>query len=503
MDKLELTDEQILALPEDKIKAALCRADFKEYYKLVMGDSYMPGKHIDTMCDTLMRVYKQVAIRFAPKGFRDNITMSNIEPLPYLIVNMPPQHSKTLTISQIFATWVMGKIPNFPFIVASYGGGWAEHISQGAKEIVQKHGWVFEMDVRKDFFANDNWKCTNGSEYAAAGVSGVLSGRPAWGMSFDDPYKDWNDAHSATVIQTVEDWFYSTFTTRLRPGGFIIIPHTRWNQLDITGHLLTKMAHGEGQDWHVLDFKLLNQDRTECLWPERYPLEYCLEIERTRPPHIFSAMYQQYPIPTEGVIIQSDWLKYWEELPPKFDMTVIAVDMNFKETKKGSFACYEAWGVAGANRYLIDQVRGRWQYNEAKRQFRMFCAKHPEIMLKLIEDKANGPAIISDLQNEIPGIVPIQVKDSKEARFWGCQPVFEAGNVWIPAHAYWVGDWMAEICSFSGPGTTPNNDQVDCTSMALDRLKTISSGEIITGKSHREALDWDKLENVRGNSLQF
>ena len=33
--------------------------------------------------------------------------------------------------------------------------------------------------------------------------------------------------------------------------------------------------------------------------------------------------------------------------------------------------------------------------------------KHPKVHAKLVEDKANGPAIISMLKNEIGGMIPV------------------------------------------------------------------------------------------------
>ena len=54
----------------------------------------------------------------------------------------------------------------------------------------------------------------------------------------------------------------------------------------------------------------------------------------------------------------------------------------------------------------------------------------------IIENKANGPAVISTLKSKIPGIVAYTPKESKVARATAVSPQFEAGNVFIPEPYY-------------------------------------------------------------------
>ena len=50
----------------------------------------------------------------------------------------------------------------------------------------------------------------------------------------------------------------------------------------------------------------------------------------------------------------------------------------------------------------------------------------------IIEDKANGPAVMQMLRNKIPGLIPIQASTSKAERVNAVLPMWEAGNVYIP-----------------------------------------------------------------------
>jgi len=88
---------------------------------------------------------------------------------------------------------------------------------------------------------------------------------------------------------------------------------------------------------------------------------------------------------------------------------------------------------------------------------------------KVIEDKANGPAIIAQMRNRIGGIVEFTPKDSKEARANAITAFIEAGDVEIPdpRRCEWVGGFVEECASFPNG---PHDDQVDTCTQALHRL---------------------------------
>ena len=124
------------------------------------------------------------------------------------------------------------------------------------------------------------------------------------------------------------------------------------------------------------------------------------------------------------------------------------------------------WGRVGASKYLLDQDRDRRDFPRSVDAVRRLTARWPVARLKLIEDKANGPAVISTLKNEIAGIVPVMVRDSKLARAHAVSPDIEAGNVFLP-FAPWADGFIEECASFPNGA---NDDQVDAMAQALDRL---------------------------------
>jgi predicted phage terminase large subunit-like protein len=172
--------------------------------------------------------------------------------------------------------------------------------------------------------------------------------------------------------------------------------------------------------------------------------------------------------------------------------------MTFKDTKGTDLVVGQVWLRRGADAFLLDQVRGRWDFVETCRQFRQFSAKWPQAVMKLVEDKANGPAVIAQLQHIVPGIIPEEPDGSKTARAAAATPLHEAGNLWLPAPELeaeeterpyaWVGDYIEEHAQFPFGA---HDDQVDGTSQALKRLVLIPlwEGGIVTESDLDEELD--------------
>ena len=119
----------------------------------------------------------------------------------------------------------------------------------------------------------------------------------------------------------------------------------------------------------------------------------------------------------------------------------------------------------GADRYLLDQVRGRMSFTETLDAMRGLSSKWPQTTRKLVEDKANGTAVIDVLKKEIPGIIPVEPFGGKVVRAHATTAVAEAGNVYIPAASAcpWVMDFVEEMAAFPSGA---HDDQVDCYSQA-------------------------------------
>jgi predicted phage terminase large subunit-like protein len=81
---------------------------------------------------------------------------------------------------------------------------------------------------------------------------------------------------------------------------------------------------------------------------------------------------------------------------------------------------------------LIDNVKARLNFPATLQAIRNMLKKHPGIAGKYVEDKANGPAIISMLNREIGGFIKVNPQGGKVARVNAVSPYIESGNVFLP-----------------------------------------------------------------------
>jgi len=85
------------------------------------------------------------------------------------------------------------------------------------------------------------------------------------------------------------------------------------------------------------------------------------------------------------------------ELPDRFDQQIQSWDMAFKDTKNSDFVVGLVMAAHGADRYLLDLTRARLDLPGTLLAVRRLSAKWHKAFLKLVEDKANGPAVIQSL----------------------------------------------------------------------------------------------------------
>lgn len=109
---------------------------------------------------------------------------------------------------------------------------------------------------------------------------------------------------------------------------------------------------------------------------------------------------------------------------------------------------------------------------------RELSAQWPYTFAKLIEDKANGSAVISMLQHEIAGMIPVNPQGGKMARAAAVSPQVEAGNVYLPHPqiAPWVEEFIEECTAFPNGA---HDDQVDAATQALLRWGVDVDGEYV------------------------
>jgi predicted phage terminase large subunit-like protein len=433
-----------------EVLAERAKRDLARWCRFV-DDSYVVAKHHRQLINALERVERGECKR--------------------LIVSMPPRHGKSLTSTIRFPAWWLGRNPDKRVIIAAHTASLAYSFSRRCRNEFTQYGpEVFGVRVAEDSSAVDHWSVADRrGGLVAAGVGGPIAGQGADLLVIDDPVKDAEAALSEIQRTNSIEWYRSTARTRLHPGGAIVVVMTRWHEADLAGALLQDAKSG-GEQWEEVVLPMLSGD-TEILWPERYSPEEVEGLRRTVGAMWWSALYQQRPAPAEGALFKKEWFKFYRkhELPPKWDEQLLSWDCSFKDSAGSDFVSGQVWGRLGARKFLLERVHARMDAVRTLSEFEAQVARWPEANAKLVEEAANGYAVIQLFRNRIPGLIAVRPEGSKLSRAHAVAPTVEAGDVYLPHphEAPWVDDFLAELCSFP---TAPHDDDVDAMSQALRRL---------------------------------
>lgn len=386
-----------------------------------------------------------------------------------IILNAPPRHGKSEAISHWLPTWYLDLFPNKRVILASYGDSFAADWGLKVRKEFTRNPLTTTV-VSNDRKKAQDWHTEEDGGMRSAGISGSLTGLGGDLVIIDDPHKNWEEAKSPTIKKKVIDGFLADIVTRLEPGASIIILQTRWDPEDLCGWILD---HDPDKEWTLYKYPaiaeeddILGREVGEALCPERFTVEVLLKIKKFIRSHKFNGLFQQGPTAPEGNIVKREWIKHWSILPQTFVKWAQSWDLAFGDT--GSYVVGQVWGSTGGNFYLVDQIREKMTFLASIKAMKDLTEKWPLAVTKLVENKANGRALIDTLKKKVPGLISVNPQGDKEARLEAVSDLFEAGDVFFPPESVdWVPELINEVCDFPN---TKTDDQVDTTSQALSRF---------------------------------
>jgi predicted phage terminase large subunit-like protein len=414
-----------------------------------------------------------------------------------LIVTLPPQEGKSQRVTKTGVLWALVNNPDMRVGIASYAQTLAEGFGREIRNwITGNSGDEDELDlglrIARDNGSARRWQL-NGHRggVTCVGIGSGLTGRPLDALIIDDPFADAEQAGSQYYRDRVWEWWQAVASTRLAPGAPVIVILTRWHEDDLAGKLV---AAEDGHLWQVINIPALaDHDPTkgqadplgrepgQWLTSARRRTTKQWEAIRVRSgSRVFNALYQGRPSPDTGNVWQRPWWRRYDTLLWTVDAAgayhvdcdemVLSWDMAFKDTRGSDFVVGQVWARRGANVYLLDQVHKRLSFTDTLTAFQAQVKAWPQATAKLVEDKANGTAVIDTLRSKIPGIVPINPTESKYARANAVAPFVESGNVFLPTTSVALFDAEALIDEAAAFPNGTHDDQVDATSQALNRL---------------------------------
>lgn len=430
-----------------------------------------------------------------------------------LKISMPPRMGKSTLSSIHTPVWLLRTHPDWNLGLVSHDPGLAVNWGRQVRDFMVNNSARFGVSLKRDAGAAAEWETTANGGIVSRSVGQSITGRGFKVLLIDDAVKDFADAHSAAKREALWNWWQANAYTRLEGPFLVIFIGTRWHEDDLLGRVTSLEYEQDPAEFEIIEFPAIAQEHDVLGRKPGEPLlsplsdetpaealDRWAKIKKAVGSYAWAALYQQKPSPAQGAIFNTDWWRYWTTVPiladkeQTKDSRVILLnpdedlkgarwldswDMAFKKTEQSDYVVGQRWAQKAANKFLMYQERARMTFTETLGKMRQWGDHSGPIPFsnkvheRLVEDKANGTAVIDTLKDEIPGLIPINPSDSKEARARSVTPDVEAGNVVIPLPAQpgheWVVDYVSEMRDFPSGA---HDDQVDSTTQALSRMRT-------------------------------
>lgn len=471
------------------------------WHVLEPGTPLVWNWHLDIICDALERQIR------GEQEFRK------------LVICIPPGMMKSLTVSVFGPAWEWLIYPERRKLNLSNDDRLSARDARRMRELITSDWYLGLVDqlerdrggtpwrLSKDQNEKVNFENTRRGSRLCRSMGAAITGTRADDICIDDPI-DAKAVINGSVDQ-VRDRMQEAANVidQVLPSRVNDLAGARWT-------LIMQRLHEEDPagrainegGWHVISLQMEydpewkhnhpgdpRKEAGELMFPAKFPRAEVDILKKKLGIHWW-AQYQQDPRPGDGGPLKRWYWRFWypaemadppapvrvkkpdgtmveclqKPLPEKLGTHRQSWDMSFKDLKTSAYVVGQVWAELAADSFMLDQVRDKMSFVAAVAAVRMLSARWPHALEKLIEDKANGTAIINMLSSEIAGMIAVQPEGGKEARANASAPACEAGNAYLPHPALhaWVAEFIDECESFPAGAYA---DQVDAATQYLIR----------------------------------
>ena len=431
--------------------------------------AFLPNWHIDLVCEYL-----------------EAVTAGEIR---RLVINLPPRYGKSLLVSVLWPVWEWIRHPATRWVFTSYAESLAGQHSQDRRTLLQSSWycghWGPRVSLTHPTEASEYWNAQRGRMLATS-VGAAVTGKGGNRIVVDDPHTPLG-AESDAQRHRVIEYFRRSVATRLddKQRGAIVVVMQRLHAQDLTATCLdlgyTPLClPAEATSRTTITFprsgRVVTRAPGDLLWPAREGPEEMAQRRVELGAYGFAGQYQQSPSPRTGGLFERRWWAFYDDLPTGVDAGIQSWDLSVKGGPGHDFVVGLVAARRGADIYLVDRVKAQLSFPDTLAAIRQTCRQYPSARTILVEDTANGPAVIDTLRHEIPGIIAVQPQGDKVQRATACAPRVEAGNVYLPrptgpngrrlpARA-WVDDFIEQVAAFP---MGAHDDDVDAFTQLLLR----------------------------------
>ena len=465
------------------------------------GTPFKEGKHIVTVCRALEAVEKGLTRR--------------------LVINIPPGHMKSLSVSVFYPAWTWIKKPWLRFLCTSYAQNLSNRDSQRCRNLIRsdwyQNNWGHLYGFQSDHNLITEFENTQTGFRIATSTGGTTTGKRGDRIIIDDPISALDALSEAERIK-VHRWWDDVIQTRLNDPqtGAIIIIMQRVHEDDLVGYIMQK--EGVWKDWdhiclpseydpdHKYPFKCsfgLEDWRTkkdEILWDEMYPKHVLDEKKLGMGSYAYAGQFQQIPAPSEGGLIKRAWFQYYRELP-SCDYYVWSWDTAVETGQENDYSVGIRFGVTEHGYYVTHLLREKMEYPELKKTVKQMFSAH-EASEVLIEKKQSGQQLVQDFKRTTLPVIPVKVGRDKVTRVNIASPTIEAGKLYLPEDEPWVADFINELIMFPNAS---KDDITDAVSQFIIRMvkkdaieSDIPSPKKIEGNLQEKSQQMHSAKSSRG-----
>ena len=361
---IDLIDKHLSESVQVFAHCELARRSFWEYCQLRYPTFYKDDrKYLKEFCDTLQSFYEN-----------DLINPNTGKPYTKLLLNAPPRHGKTLTLTS-FVEWVLGREENERFICGSYNESLSVRFGKKIRDSIQEEKYsnnaemslgrdVLKSIVYSDIFKNTAVKKGDASAHAWAlkgqyfnflstSPGGTLTGVGCSIGILDDLVKNKEEAYSDLHLDKTWDWYVDTFLSRLEEGAKQIVLMTRWSKKDVCGRLLSMV---ESKDWYHMSYRAYDSTRKpKMLCKEVLSKASYNDKKLYTSVEIIQANYNQVPIDIVGALYKN--LKTYSTLPTdEHGNSLLTIIKSYTDTadEGKDFLCSIVYGIHDGYAYILD-----------------------------------------------------------------------------------------------------------------------------------------------------
>ncbi len=438
------------------------------------GKTMIPNWHIDYICEMLTAV--------------------SLGQIKRLLINIPPRWSKSSLVTICWPCWEWTRRPDMRYMFVSYDQGLSTDHSLARRAILESEWYRERWGDRVELASDQNQKTfiqnTVRGKMIATSWSGGATGKGGDRIVFDDfinPKMAESDAERTTALNS----YAQTFSSRLddKTSGAMVCVEQRLHVKDLSAKLIaeggwthvvipTDTVAGERLTYKFpLSGRVVEVPESTPIWPEREPLDIIIQDRRVKGSRAHDAQCRQKPSSDEGAIFKRNRWRFYTTLPTHrkdaggkltvvdWDDLIQSWDCTFKDTDGTDYVVGQVWGRMAADRYFLDQVRDRMSLPATMAAIIMLTEKWPKAHRKLIEDKANGPAVIQMLDKKVPGLIAVNPSGGKIVRARAVEPFQESGNIYLPSPEIcpWIEEFIERAAAFPA---VDHDDEIDAMTQA-------------------------------------